>query len=1034
MIYSPDKYKKNYQDLNLEFSKLKGVLNDKEAKVTLTKFLRSNLGFTTELISGIKLAAYQEIHLKALLNRNFNMCIWGRGCGKTVSYNNTWVIEKNKGLILLKDLIPNVDFESAKNNNYILDIPEIKLWNGKSWQNTNKIIVQQKKKCLKIKTERGYELIGSINHIIKSIKSDGKIHWTKYPELKVNDYVCIERNSINKKHYFDKESYLIGLLIGDGCYSDKIKWIAYTTADKQLANFVIKNTRNSNLRNKTKFLYEIRINNNFSKYLIDKYKIKRSLSYTKQIPSEILCDFNKLKSCLSGLFDTDGWVDKKIMRIGFCSVSKVLAEQVHLSLLSFGIVSSLRICKTKSKFGLCYKVEISGQDCLKFNDEISFKLNRKNNILNKHIKSNKKINTNKDIIPYVKDVCNNIKKNNKINKNDESNWRCNIRKRDQKNISYISLSKYLDLFDKNNINDNQIENLKEIQKENFYFDKIKSIEEIDEDCIDFNIPIGEKYWSNGFISHNSFVAAVFCFLQCVFEPNTKILIAGPTFRTARFIFNNLEKIVDSKGGELLKQAFGAKSKRNDQYEWQINGGSIVAIPLSGEKIRGFRANVLVLDEFLLLSEDIVKTVLMPFLVAPQNMKERMDIREMEDNLIKEGAMKEEDRMVFTNNSKMIALSSASYTFENLYKTHNEWVEKIISKEESEATYFISQMSYEALPEEMIDKTIIEEAQAGGSSHSSFLREYCARFIDGSDSYFSAKKMEECTIPNGQAPHTLMKGLPNKKYILGIDPNMSDSPNADYFAMAVIEVDDETKTGTLVHTYAGLGNLKNHVQYLYYIMTNFNIVFAILDNAGADVFVSACNQSELFKNNNLKINSFEFNSDLEGVDYDQEVRKARNSYNLENKKIAFNQVFTSNFIRKANEHLQACIDYKRIWFASKACANDDFFQSQFSLNIPLDLMKSEGKDDWSTLDFIENQDDFIYQTKKQCTLVEHSSTARGTQSFDLPQHLKRSSSANKARKDNYSALLLANWGLKCYNDILNAPKEEISNTFTPIMIK
>ena len=182
-------------------------------------------------------------------------------------------------------------------------------------------------------------------------------------------------------------------------------------------------------------------------------------------------------------------------------------------------------------------------------------------------------------------------------------------------------------------------------------------------------------WGRG--CGKSFVAAVFCFLQCVFEPNTKILIAGPTFRTARFIFNNLEKIVDSKGGELLKQAFGAKSKRNDQYEWQINGGSIVAIPLSGEKIRGFRANVLVLDEFLLLSEDIVKTVLMPFLVAPQNMKERMDIREMEDNLIKEGAMKEEDRMVFTNNSKMIALSSASYTFENLYKTHNEWVEKII---------------------------------------------------------------------------------------------------------------------------------------------------------------------------------------------------------------------------------------------------------------------------------------------------------------------------------------------------------------------
>jgi hypothetical protein len=532
----------------------------------------------------------------------------------------------------------------------------------------------------------------------------------------------------------------------------------------------------------------------------------------------------------------------------------------------------------------------------------------------------------------------------------------------------------------------------------------------------------------------SFIASVFCFLQCVFEPNTKILIAGPTFRTARFIFNNLEKIVNSKGAELLQQAFGSKSKRNDQYEWSINGGSIVAIPLSGEKIRGFRANVLVLDEFLLLSEDIIKTVLMPFLVAPQNMKERMEIREMEDTLIREGAMKEEDRMVFENNSKMIALSSASYTFENLYKTYNEWIEKIYSKENTEASYFVSQLSYEALPLEMIDKTIIEEAQNGGSSHSSFLREYCARFIDGSDSYFSAKKMEDCTIPNGQAPHTLMKGTSGKKYILGIDPNMSDSPNADYFAMAVMEIDEETKTGTLVHTYAGLGNLKNHVNYFYYLMTNFNIVFMILDNAGADIFLSACNQSELFKSNNLVINTFEFNSDLEGVDYEQEVRKVRNSYNLESKKIAFNQVFTSNFIRKANEHLQASIDYKKIWFASKTCANDNFFETVFGQSIPLELMKTEEKKDWSTLDFIENQDDFIYQTKKQCTLVEHSSTARGTQSFDLPQHLKRSSSSNKARKDNYSALLLGNWGLKCYYDIMTAPKEEISQTFTPIMIK
>jgi hypothetical protein len=397
-------------------------------------------------------------------------------------------------------------------------------------------------------------------------------------------------------------------------------------------------------------------------------------------------------------------------------------------------------------------------------------------------------------------------------------------------------------------------------------------------------------------------------------------------------------------------------------------------------------------------------------------------------------MKEEDRMVFENTSKMIALSSASYTFENLYKTYNEWCEKINSPERGEATYFVSQLSYEALPEEMIDKTIIEEAQAGGSSHSGFLREYCAQFTDGSDSYFNAKKMEECTLKTGEAPHTLIKGDPKKKYILGIDPNMSDSPNADYFAMAVMELDEEKGQGILVHTYAGLGNLKNHVNYLYYILTNFNIVFMILDNAGADTFLSACNQSTLFKDNKLEIKTLDIDSDLEGVDYDLMIKNAKNRYNLDDKRIAFNQVFTSTFIRKANEYLQACIDYKRVWFASRTASDEASFNQTVGLNIPFDLMKVDDKKDWTVLDFIENQDDFIYQTKKQCVLIEHSATSRGTQSFDLPQHLKRSASANKARKDNYSAFMLANWAIKCYNDMMTVQIVQAEATFSPIMIR
>ena len=97
----PRKIRQGIQQLNDEFLALKGELDDKEAKISLAKFLRANLGFTTELISGIKLAAYQEATLKGMMNRNFSMCVWGRGCGKTllrryfVSFNASLSMAKN---------------------------------------------------------------------------------------------------------------------------------------------------------------------------------------------------------------------------------------------------------------------------------------------------------------------------------------------------------------------------------------------------------------------------------------------------------------------------------------------------------------------------------------------------------------------------------------------------------------------------------------------------------------------------------------------------------------------------------------------------------------------------------------------------------------------------------------------------------------------------------------------------------------------------------------------------------------------------
>ena len=126
-------------------------------------------------------------------------------------------------------------------------------------------------------------------------------------------------------------------------------------------------------------------------------------------------------------------------------------------------------------------------------------------------------------------------------------------------------------------------------------------------------------------------------------------------------------------------------------------------------------------------------------------------------------------------------------------------------------------------------------------------------------------MEECTLKFEERPHTQIKGDNGKQYILAMDPNMSDSPNADYFAMGILEIDRENKNDTLVHCYAGLGSLNTHIKYFHYLMTSFNIVYIICDNAGADIFFNTYNESQYVNSESEKIKFIDFDSDLEGIE-------------------------------------------------------------------------------------------------------------------------------------------------------------------------
>ena len=320
-------------------------------------------------------------------------------------------------------------------------------------------------------------------------------------------------------------------------------------------------------------------------------------------------------------------------------------------------------------------------------------------------------------------------------------------------------------------------------------------------------------WSRGM--SKSFTTAIFAYLDAILNQGVEIGILSKSFRQAKMIFKKIEDIAAKPEAEYLSQCITHKSKSNDEWLLEIGRSRIRALPLGdGEKLRGFRFHRIIIDEFALMPERIYNEVIIPFLSVVENPTQREELYNTETELIKQGKMKEEDRYIWPNN-KLIALSSASYKFEYMYKAYEQFEEliRVGSNSKADAHRTIMQFSYDCAPKQLYDKNLIEQAKST-MSQSQFDREFGAVFTDDSSGYFKTSKMAACTLKDGDKTTVEVAGEVGAKYILSFDPSWAESESSDDFAMSVFKLNDEKKMGTLVHCYALSGaNLKQHIFYL-----------------------------------------------------------------------------------------------------------------------------------------------------------------------------------------------------------------------------
>jgi hypothetical protein len=547
-------------------------------------------------------------------------------------------------------------------------------------------------------------------------------------------------------------------------------------------------------------------------------------------------------------------------------------------------------------------------------------------------------------------------------------------------------------------------------------------------------------WSRGM--SKSFSTAIYAFLDAIFNQGVQIGIMAATFRQSKMIFEKIEDIANKPEAQFLAQCITKKSKKNDQWTLEIGESKIIALPLGdGSKLRGFRFHRIIIDEFLLMPEHIYNEVILPFLSVVQNPTEREKTKKLEDQLIAQGKMKEEDRYQWPNN-KLIALSSASYKFEYLYKVYETFEDLILNgvpdAKKDTSKRVIMHFSYDVAPEALYDQNLINQSKQT-MSQSQFDREFNAIFTDDSSGYFKTSTMATCTIPDGDSPHLEIAGDKDSKYLLAFDPSWAESESSDDFAIHVFKLNDNTQTGTLVHSYAVPGlKMQDHINYFHYLLTHFNIVAIVGDYGGGVQFMQAANASEQF--NKSDINIQEIVADFDNLEnYQDGLREARNQYNLKERKICFLRKPTSDWIRRANELLQANFDHKRIWFGSRPL--DENYHRQIKKSVPVneltfmpnqkEVLKNSGSG--KIIDFLDHQYEMVNYTKNQCALIQVSSSPQGSQTFGLPSNLKRQSGPSKTRKDSYSALVLGNWMIKTYYDFVNVEYEEHDTTFIPYMV-
>lgn len=528
----------------------------------------------------------------------------------------------------------------------------------------------------------------------------------------------------------------------------------------------------------------------------------------------------------------------------------------------------------------------------------------------------------------------------------------------------------------------------------------------------------------------TYILAVYALLRMILEPGCKIAGVGAGLRQSRQIFDYMKSVWDK--APILQDIAGKgkdQGPRREQDRFQFKVGDSVAafFPIGdGQKIRGIRANYVLIDEFASVPEEIVNVVVRGFAVVNQDVPLRIKNSYKKERLKRENLWSEEMEQIegqTAQKNQIVYSGTASYSFNHFYKYFVRWRRIIASKGDPKVLddifgddvalrdafswkdYCILRIPYTHIPKGMMDESIIADARASLTT-AQFHCEYSAIFSVDSDGFYKRSILEAATtndpiMINGKRVQfrPIREGSKDRRYVIGIDP-AADQDNA---AIVVLEIHEDhrrivycwttnrKKYNNLKKFYAGRGVEIEDDYYRYVaskireLMSLFTTEHIIMDkNGGGIAIAEALGSRKGLIEGELPIYPIIDLDDPKHTDAEEGIH------------ILELLVPTNDINAEANHGMLKDFQDKVLLFPK-------FDVIELAKNIAIDLQNDNEIDNYESLV------DEIEELKNEITsIVQGSSSSLGKETFDTPKVKGETVRKGYLRKDRYSALLYANY--------------------------